>query len=199
MSAGGRRLSPEPGRFIAIYGPSGSGKSTLARAVAARLGLPLVELDAVYHGPGWSEPAPEVYRARVQELLDRYAGGWVFDGNYSVARDLVLPRATTAVWLRLPFRVVFPRLVGRTLRRVATREELWNGNRETMGKTFLSRESILLWGITNWRPHRRKTRRMLREVPHSARIVVLRSPPEVAAWLDSLPRADVAEPNGAAR
>jgi|SRR5438105_4840170 len=41
---------------IAVLGTSGSGKTTVARELARGLGLPHVELDALFHGPGWTEP-----------------------------------------------------------------------------------------------------------------------------------------------
>ena len=40
------------------------------------------------------------------------------------------PRADTVVWLDLPRSQVMRQIVSRTFRRVLTREELWNGNRE---------------------------------------------------------------------
>ena len=45
-------------RRVSVVGNSGSGKSTLARELAASLGVPHLELDSVYHQPGW-EPLPE--------------------------------------------------------------------------------------------------------------------------------------------
>jgi adenylate kinase family enzyme len=39
---------------VSILGTSGSGKTTLARRLAAALDLPHLELDAVFHQPGWT-------------------------------------------------------------------------------------------------------------------------------------------------
>jgi hypothetical protein len=54
----------------------------------------------------------------------------------------------------------------------------------------MSRDSILLWGITNWRPHVRKMRETLTGTPHNARLIELRSSREVDELLASLPQTD---------
>ena len=87
-----------------MYGPSGSGKTTLGAQLGAALGLPYVELDAIFHAAAnWVDLPREEFRAKVTDLLNRNSAGWVIDGNYAHVRDLVLSRADTAVWLRLPF------------------------------------------------------------------------------------------------
>lgn len=166
-------------RRIAIVGSaSANGKTTLGRELAARLGLPFHELDALHHGPGWTEATADELRARVEPVL---AGdGWVVDGYYrGKLGDLVPRSADLVVWLDLPLRVWVPRLVRRTLRRIATREELWNGNRETMRNVFLSRDSLLLFSL---RSHFRRRREYPTELaPY--RVVRLRTPEEVERWL----------------
>ncbi len=166
-------------RRIAIVGSaSANGKTTLGRELAARLGLPFHELDALHHGPGWTEATADELRARVEPVL---AGdGWVVDGYYrGKLGDLVPRSADLVVWLDLPLRVWLPRLVRRTLRRIATREELWNGNRETMRNVFLSRDSLLLFSL---RLHFRRRREYPAELaPY--RVVRLRTPEEVERWL----------------
>ena len=169
------------GPRIAIYGPAGSGKSTLARLLGEKLGLPVVELDAIFHAhPNWVDLETGEFRARVADVLVEHSEGWVIDGNYSVVRDLILGQADTAIWLRLPFRTVYRRLASRTISRAMVGAELWNGNRESLRQTFLSRDSMLWWGITSWRPASRKTREALTTVPHHALVIVLRSPRQVA-------------------
>lgn len=171
---------------IAVFGHSGSGKTTVARRIGATLGLPHIELDALFHRPNWQPTPDDEFRAIVSARLAESDVGWVVDGNYRRVRDLVLAQADTAVWLRLPFRVVYPRLLRRTLTRAWRREELWNTNRESFRLTFLSKDSILLWGITNWRPHVKKMRQALAETPHGARVIELRSQQEIDAFLASL-------------
>jgi adenylate kinase family enzyme len=132
-------------RRISVVGTSGSGKSTVGRRLAQDLGLPFIELDSIYHQPGWVPLAPAEFRRRVSEAA---AGdGWVIDGNYSVAQPLVWARADTVVWLDLPRRMVMRQIIWRTLRRVALRVELWNGNRERWANlfTWAPEDSVISW------------------------------------------------------
>jgi adenylate kinase family enzyme len=137
-------------RRVSVVGTSGAGKSTLASSLAALLGADLLELDSVNHQADWVPlPTPE-FRQRVASVV---AGErWVIDGNYSKVRDLVWARADTVVWLDLPRRTVMRRVVWRTLRRVAGRVELWNGNRERWRNllTLDKEESVISWA---WQTH----------------------------------------------
>jgi adenylate kinase family enzyme len=166
-------------RRVSIIGNSGSGKSTLGAALAARLGVEFLEVDSVYHQAGW-QPLPEdQFRARIAELAAR--DGWVIDGSYSAVRELAWPRADTIVWLDLPRRVVMRQIIGRTLRRVARRAELWNGNRERWRNFFSldEEQSVIVW---SWRNHGRYRARFAAVVTDHP-IVRLRSRREVAAFL----------------
>ena len=174
------------GRRIVVYGPSGSGKSEAARTIGERLDLPVVELDALFHRPNWEPTPADEFRANVVETLDGHADGWVCDGNYRTVRDIVLPRVDTVVWLRLPFRVVYWRLLKRTMTRAWTKEPLWGTNYESWRVTFTSRDSILLWGISHWRTHFKNTQRALAETPHHATVYELCSTKEVSEFLASL-------------
>lgn len=78
-------------RKVAVVGSTGSGKTTMARALAARLGVPQVELDELHWEASWVEAPAEVFRERVTAALDGSA--WVVDGNYSIVRDIVWSQA----------------------------------------------------------------------------------------------------------
>jgi adenylate kinase family enzyme len=177
------------GRRIVVYGVTGSGKTTVSRRLGALLDLPVIELDALFWRPRWEETPREEFRAKVVDALERSVDGWVVDGNYSSVRDAVLPRAATVVWLRLPWRVTFWRLLLRTLGRAWTREPLWGTNHESLRQTFLSRNSILWWSIKHHRAHRRNVLKGLRTVSHSARVVTLRSQGDVDRFLAALAAA----------
>lgn len=135
---------------ISVVGNSGSGKTTLAAAIAAALQIPHLELDSVFHQPGWQPLETGLFRARVAEFIA--ADAWVVDGNYSAVRDLVWARADTVVWIDISRLTVMRQLIPRTLRRMITRERLWNGNTESFRDVFCldPERSLLIW---SWRSH----------------------------------------------
>jgi adenylate kinase family enzyme len=130
---------------VSLVGPPGSGKTTVGRKLAASLEVPFVELDAIFHQPGWAELSRDDFRERVSDALT--ARGWVVDGNYSAVRDLVWDRADTVVWLDLGRWLVMRRVVLRTVRRAVTRERLWNGNREPLTSLYRlnPEKNIISW------------------------------------------------------
>jgi adenylate kinase family enzyme len=141
-------------RRVSVVGNSGSGKSTVAGELASALGVPHVELDGVFHQPGWVPLAEDEFQRAAAAAV---AGdGWVIDGNYSAVRALVWARADTVVWLDLPRRTVMRQIVWRTLRRAVTREELWNGNREPLRNflTWAPEESVISWAWHNHAKYR---------------------------------------------
>jgi len=135
---------------VSVVGNSGSGKSTLAQALAARLGVPYVELDAIQHQRDWQPIPADEFRARVDAATA--GGSWVVDGNYSAVRDLIWARADTVVVLDLPRHTVMRQVISRTVRRVLFRVELWNGNRERWRDLFNRdpNESVIMWA---WHRH----------------------------------------------
>jgi adenylate kinase family enzyme len=143
-------------RRVSVVGTSGSGKSTLGAALAARLGAGFLELDSVFHQPGWVPLPREEFRERVAAAV---AGErWVIDGNYtSQVKDLIWARATV-VWLDLPRRTVMRRIVWRSFRRAAGQVELWNGNRERWRNlvTLDKEESVIAWAWQTYASRRER-------------------------------------------
>jgi adenylate kinase family enzyme len=173
-------------RKISVAGTSGAGKTTVARALATRLGLPFVELDALCHGPNWQEAPDDVFRGRVEAAIAAAPEGWVIDGNYGrKLADLLLERADTLVWLDLPLAVCLARLWRRSWGRILRREELWNGNRENVRTAFFARDSLFVWAVTSHRLRRRTLPARL-ERHKQLEVVRLRSQREVERWLSGL-------------
>ncbi|MEN6369980.1 MAG: AAA family ATPase [Thermotogota bacterium] len=183
-------LFPEPGTRINVVGTCGSGKTTVAKSLAGLLGVPHVELDALFWRSGWGEATDPELRAAVSEAAAGDA--WVIDGNYSRVRDLIWTRADTLVWLDYSFLRVFSQLLARTIRRAVLREPLWHGNRESLRTSFLSRESILLWAVKTHRRRKAQYRRLLADPEYGhLRVVRLRSPREAERWLWRIAKPDL--------
>lgn len=170
---------------IVVVGTSGSGKSSLAHALSERLELARLELDAVHHLPGWEPISDAAFRREVTAFVSTH-DRWVADGNYAVVRDLLWGPADSAVWLDLDRAVVTWRVLRRTVRRLVTREQLWNGNREQW-RNALSRDperSIVRWAWTTHAERRRTYPELLAD-PQWQPLAVhrLRTPREVRAFL----------------
>jgi adenylate kinase family enzyme len=165
-------------KVAVIASASGNGKTTFGRRLAQRLDVPFVELDALVHGPGWVETPDGELRAQVEPIVQ--SDGWVIDGAYrGKLGDLVLRSADIVVWLDLPVRVWLPRLVRRTLRRIRGREELWNGNTESLATAFWGRDPLVVFAL---RSHFRRRR----EYPQALaawRVARLRTEADVERFL----------------
>lgn len=165
---------------IVVAGTSCCGKTTFSRKLAQRLGRRHVELDALYWGPNWT-PQPD-FVGRVDEATA--AADWIADGNYTMVRDLTWRRATALVWLNLSLPLVFWRSLARTCKRIASGEEIFSGNRETVVHSFFHRDGIPWWVLRTFHSRRRELRRLLQE-PAFAHLDVteLRQPAEVELLL----------------
>jgi adenylate kinase family enzyme len=183
-----RDALPGRPRRCLVGGASGSGKTTLARHLADRLGLPHTELDALFHGPGWT-PRPE-FENDVRALAA--SPNWVTEYQYDRARPILLARCDLVVYLALPRRLVMSRLIRRTvLSRRGT--VLWNGNREPPLRSFFTdRDHVVRWA---WRSHGHDQERIdaIRATRPDVPLVVLRSPDEVVGWLAGVTRGSAPE------
>jgi adenylate kinase family enzyme len=146
---------------VSVVGTTGSGKTIFAATLAGRLGVPHIELDAIYHQPNWTPLSEEDFRGRIAEVVT--GDGWVADGNYSKVRDLVWGAADTVVVLAYSRALVTRRVVERTFGRMWRRQELWNGNRERW-RNLLSlnpERNIILW---SWHTYNKNHQRYLEAV-----------------------------------
>jgi ATPase subunit of ABC transporter with duplicated ATPase domains len=143
---------------VVVVGTTGAGKTTFARRLAARLGAPHVELDALYWGPGWTRH--ESFQRDV--LAATKQPRWVIDGNYRV----------------------FARALLRTVRRVTTGERSVSGNRETVGNQLFDREGVVWWAMRTYRKRRREFPELFdREEYAHASVVRLATPSATEAFL----------------
>ena len=180
------------GRRISIVGTSGVGKSTVAAQLADRLGVDVVELDALAHGPGWVPTPTPTFRASVLEALEAAeasSGGWVVPGNFANVADLVARRADTIVWLDLPLPLTLARLVRRSVGRAVRRDEVGGGNRERL-RDLVSRDperNVVRWAWQHHGAYRERFERAARPggLWDGARSLRLRTRREVAELVSS--------------
>jgi adenylate kinase family enzyme len=171
-------LSRRPRRVL-VAGSSGSGKTTTAARVAAVLQVPHVEIDALFHGPGWT-PRP-AFEADVRRFAAEPA--WVTEWQYASVRALLAERADLLVWLDVPRSLVMRQVVRRTVVRRVRRTELWNGNVEPPFLTFLTDpEHIVRWAWKTHAENRRRTAQLLQQRP-DLDVVRIRSRRDLAGWL----------------
>jgi adenylate kinase family enzyme len=207
----GSGATPDAQR-LALIGLTGTGKTVLARALAQRLNIPHLELDALYWGPNWTVRPTAEFRAAVKQAIAEPC--WIADGSHSEVRDIIWRRATTLIWLDYQLSVVMWQLFKRTSCRIIGRQELWSGNRETWRNHILSRRlrrsrgddtlgrgTVLenrggtssprarlpaaLHGLLTYHQHYRQTFERLLAEPEHAHLSVLRlrSPQDAEQWL----------------
>jgi adenylate kinase family enzyme len=182
------RLPARPQRVL-VAGGSGAGKTTVAAAISGVLGVPHVEIDALFHGPDWT-PRPE-FAADV----DAFSSGtrWVTEWQYSDVRPLLLERADLLVWLDVSRARVLRQVVRRTVVRRLRRVELWNGNLEPpLWTIFGDPDHIVRWAWTTHGlagPRVQQAQRTRPELP----VVRLRSRSDIRSWLQG-PLREAAEP-----
>jgi adenylate kinase family enzyme len=175
-----------PRRIAVLASASGSGKTTLGRALAARLGAPFIEVDALQHLANWTRATPAQFRAQAEPILA--AESWVIDGTApDMVGRLVLDRAELIVWLDLPPWIWLPRLVRRSARRWLLREELWNGNRETLRDIFMPPDGVLPHALRAYFFRRDRVRARL----GGCRVLRLTRARDVDAFLASFPVTSV--------
>ncbi len=171
------------GPRIVVGGVSGSGKSTLARELARRIGGTHIELDALFHKPGWEPSSDEEFVAKLRAAIAGAGERWVVDGNYSRTREETWPHATTFVWLDYARGVATWRAARRTFHRLTARQELWNGNRERLRNLFDPGHPIF-WSWSQ-HPGSRSRYEAATADPRYAHVEVvrLRSPRATERWL----------------
>lgn len=172
-----------------IVGTSGSGKSHLARRVSRRLGVPWLELDAVFWDAGWTLRELDDAQGIVADFLRTNPRGWVIDGNWTTRVGGLFDgehAPDVTVWLDHSRLRTTARVVRRTVARGIRRQELWNGNREHPRDWFRRdpERNVMRWA---WVDHPRTRAAMWARIAAGEPIVRLSGQRAVDAWFHSLP------------
>lgn len=179
---------PEHLRRVRVVGTTGSGKTTFARRLAGRLGVPHLELDAVFWDAAWTKRDVEEARVLIGAFTTSSERGWVTDGNWTTGTVGLLDDADAFVWLDYPRRTVMSRVLRRTLWRGLRRTELWHGNREDL-RSLLQRDpeqNVVLWSWTTHERNRARYSALAAESPIP--VVRLHNPRDARRWLAQVGR-----------
>ena len=98
-------------------------------------------------------------RRRWLSLTLRWTGfTGVLDGNYNRTRDVKWRDVDLVVWIDRGFIRTLWQAVTRASRRAWHKQELWpgTGNRESFRRSFLTKDSIIIWTIKTWRSNRKR-------------------------------------------
>jgi AAA domain len=176
---------PVPGRQIpervVVVGCAGSGKTTLARELAARLSAQHIERDAL-----GDDEAPG-FAALVAAAVEAAGRRWVFDGTPYNAEATVYPLADTLVALDYPRRVVWRRVVARSLRLWLTRRGDGAHTSADPPWRWCAASHPVRWAVqTHAARHAEIAGLVVRPQVGHLRRYQLTSPRQAAAWLTSL-------------
>lgn len=172
---------------INIVGTSGSGKSTLGRALASKVNAPFYEMDALYWRANWQGVSDEVLFSDLRMVTGQ--SSWVLDGNYNRTVPIKWANVDTVIWVDYSFIRTFYQATKRAIIRVVTKAELWpgTGNKESFRRTFMSKESVLLWMINHHASNRDRYEKMMasEEYQH-IRFIRVRTPKQARQLLDGI-------------
>lgn len=169
---------------INVIGTSGSGKSTFSRQLSARLSVPYISIDEIFWERNWTEPPDDRFFPKLEAALDKES--WVLDGNYDRTRAIKWRNVQLIIWLDYTFSRTLWQVTLRSIKRARSREELWpnTNNRESIYKSFFTRQSIIWWMIKSYGQNRRRYSQLLSEQQgKTPQIIRVRCPKEAANLL----------------
>ena len=164
---------------VLVIGSGGAGKTTLALRVGEITGLPVIHLDRLYWGPGWTVPDREAWLRRLENAMS--ADDWILDGHYSATLDIRLAQADTILLLDFPPHVCVLRTVKRYLKhRGSTRPDMAPGCEERLTLGFLH----WIWTFRGRRCDR--LRRMVGKRAGDAEVIVFQSQRQIDRYVEKL-------------
>jgi adenylate kinase family enzyme len=161
---------------VVVLGAGGAGKTRLANELSRRTGLPVVHLDQIFWGPGWTARPADEAQPELAEAVT--AERWILDGNFLTRLGSErLARADSVVFLDLPRRTCLRRALWRLICG-EQRADLPAGCSESLDLPFLR------W---IWRYPRDDRPRVLEFlIGLDAEVHRLRSPRDVRRYLDKI-------------
>jgi adenylate kinase family enzyme len=122
--------------------------------LAKALNSPYIELDQLFWKPNWEQPTDEEFFKKIENALNQET--WILDGNYTRTIPVKWKNVTCIIWIDYNFSRTLYQAVKRAIVRIRSRQEIWpnTGNVETFKKTFMSKDSILIWTLKTFKKNR---------------------------------------------
>ena len=168
---------------VAVLGNTGGGKSTLAKHLAVLTRLPLYPIDLIQFKAGGGRVPHEEYLKAHADLLHR--DEWIIDGFGDIASAWErFAQADTLVYIDLPLVTHYWWVTKRFIAGLFVTPQGWPENSPMWRSTIDSYKVV-------WRCERRlapKYRQLVAEAVTSKRVHHLKSPAEMATFLDAVKR-----------
>ena len=113
----------EPLSRTLIIGNSGSGKSTLAQQLATLVHAPAIDLDLLHWDAGAYGVKRDENASRRLVLTTADEARWIIEGVFGWLVEVAVPRATTLIWLDVPWSICHAGLLARGPRRGSTAQD----------------------------------------------------------------------------
>ena len=130
---------------IHLIGSPGAGKTTIGALLSASLKYKFIELDVLYWQNNWQRLPDSLFQAKFRSAIAQ-SDSWLVAGTYPQVADIVFEEADAVVFLAVPKSTAFFRVLKRSVINAICRKELWNGNRETLGR-LLSADSMPMYTL----------------------------------------------------
>jgi adenylate kinase family enzyme len=175
-------------RRVAVFGNAGAGKSALARRLAELTGLPLYPIDILQFPAGYQAKQSDGGKISQDEYLKFHAGllkqdRWIIDGFDGVASAWErFAAADTLIYIDLPLATHYAWVTKRLVKGLFRNPPGWPLNSPVWASSLDSYRVV-------WRCHRGLTpkyRRLVAEASASKRVHHLKSPAEIAAFLQAV-------------
>ena len=143
------------GSRICIIGPSCSGKSTLARNISESINVKAWHLDQIAHreNTNWQRRSNDDLMSCHNQIIKDEK--WIIDGNYSICMVERFKRASSVIWLDLPFAGCLLRYIKRSLINNPNRPGNLSGTQQQFNF------SLIKYRLQNYPKNREKYRLML--------------------------------------